>query len=373
MQETFQPWNDDEQKPYLCIKNVSKKFADFTAVDNVSLDIFKNELFCLLGGSGCGKSTLLRMLAGFESPTSGQILIDGVDMVDTPPYDRPVNMMFQSYGLFPHMNVAKNIAYGLRQEKLPRSEIKNRVESILELVKLSDFSSRKPHQLSGGQQQRVALARSLVKQPKLLLLDEPLGALDKKLREETQFELMNIQDKLGITFVVVTHDQEEAMTLSTRISVMEAGEIMQVGTPNEIYEHPNSRHVASFIGAANIFEGRVVVDEVDHVRIKSREAGCVLHINHGISCVANARVAVAIRPEKIKLSRCNPEVENNCAEGVIEEVAYMGNVSVYRIKLKSGKLISVTMPNLDRDTDQFIWDENVFLSWKTNSGVVLHA
>ena len=373
MENSFQPWNDSQQQPYIRVKNVTKKFGDFVAIDNISVDIYKNELFCLLGGSGCGKSTLLRMLAGFENPTSGQILIDGVDMSGIEPYDRPVNMMFQSYALFPHMNVEKNIGYGLRQIGTAAEEIKEKVNYMLELVKLKNFAKRKPHQLSGGQQQRVALARSLIKQPKLLLLDEPLGALDKKLREDTQFELMNIQEKLGVTFVVVTHDQDEAMTLSTRIGVMNSGEIVQVGTPNEIYEYPKSRFVADFIGSANLFEGTVVEDESDHVLVKSDDAGCSLYIDHGLSTVKNAPVAVAVRPEKIKLSRRNPELLNNCTQGVIEEVAYMGNSSIYRVKLTTDKTVNVTMPNLDRDTEQFTWDESVFLSWKPNSGVVLHA
>ncbi len=261
--EQRQPWRDPEAKPYIEIQNVTKKFGEFTAVDDVSLNVYQGELFSLLGGSGCGKTTLLRMLAGLRDSRPGRILIDGVDMAHIPPYLRPTNMMFQSYALFPHMTVEQNVGFGLRQDGTPRGEIAQRVEDMLDMVQLQGYGKRKPHQLSGGQRQRVALARSLIKQPKLLLLDEPLGALDKKLREATQFELMNIQDKLGVTFMVVTHDQEEAMTLSTRIGVMNAGRIVQTGTPQEIYEFPNSRFVADFIGSVNLFEGIVTEDEPD--------------------------------------------------------------------------------------------------------------
>jgi putrescine transport system ATP-binding protein len=365
------PWNDPHAEPYIQIENITKKFGDFTAVDNVSLSIYQKELFCLLGGSGCGKSTLLRMLAGFETPTSGRILLDGADMAEIPPYERPVNMMFQSYALFPHMTIEKNVAFGLKQDGVASAEIAKRVADMLELVKLGPFAKRKPHQLSGGQRQRVALARALIKKPKLLLLDEPLGALDKKLREQTQFELMNLQEELGITFVVVTHDQEEAMTLSSRIGVMNLGEIVQTGTPGEIYEYPGSRFVADFIGSVNLFDGNVVEDQPDHVRIESEEAGCRLYIDHGVSVTEGARVSVAVRPEKIKITREAPESRENATAGKIDEVAYMGNLSIYRVRLESGKMAQVTLPNLDRDTEQFTWDEDVFLSWKPNSGLVL--
>src|SRR5215510_14340636 len=297
------PWTDPKAEPYIRIENVTKKFGEFVAVNNVSLNIYRGELFSLLGGSGCGKTTLLRMLAGFENPTAGKIYIDGVDMAGIPPYDRPTNMMFQSYALFPHMTVEQNVSFGLKQDKYPESEIRQRVGQMLDMVQLSPFAKRKPHQLSGGQRQRVALARSLVKQPKLLLLDEPLGALDKKLREATQFEIMNIQDKLGITFIVVTHDQEEAMTLSTRIGVMHQGQIVQIGTPQEIYEYPNTKHVADFIGSVNLFEGRLIEDEPDHVLIESPEAGGRIYVDHGISASSGARVWAAIRPEKMQLMK----------------------------------------------------------------------
>src|SRR6185369_12511670 len=276
-QNQHTPWNDPAAKPYIRIEHVTKKFGEFVAVNNVSLNIYRGELFSLLGGSGCGKTTLLRMLAGFETPTGGKIYIDGVDMAGIPPYDRPTNMMFQSYALFPHMTVEQNVSFGLKQDKYPESEIKQRVSQMLDMVQLTPFAKRKPHQLSGGQRQRVALARSLVKQPKLLLLDEPLGALDKKLREATQFELVNIQEQLGVTFIVVTHDQEEAMTLSSRIGVMNAGQIVQTGTPQEIYEFPNSRFVADFIGSVNLFEGVVTEDEPEYVRIESPAAGGTLY------------------------------------------------------------------------------------------------
>ncbi|HJT14793.1 MAG TPA: ABC transporter ATP-binding protein [Dongiaceae bacterium] len=369
---TNTPWNDPKAEPYIRIENVTKKFGDFVAVSNVSLNVYRGELFSLLGGSGCGKTTLLRMLAGFETPTSGKIYIDGVDMAGIPPYDRPTNMMFQSYALFPHMTVEQNVAFGLKQDKYPDSEIKQRVGQMLEMVQLSPFAKRKPHQLSGGQRQRVALARSLVKQPKLLLLDEPLGALDKKLREATQFELMNIQDRLGITFIVVTHDQEEAMTLSTRIGVMNAGQIVQIGTPQEIYEYPQNKFVADFIGSVNLFEGQIVEDEPGHVLIRSDEAGGDIYIDHGISSAPGARAWVAIRPEKIQLTKQDLKEPHNCVKGVIKGIAYMGNLSIYLVQLDSGKQIKVTMPNQVRASEFMIdWDDRVSVTWHANSPVAL--
>ena len=365
-------WNDPRAAPYVRIESMTKRFGDFTAVDNVSLDIYRGEVFCLLGGSGCGKSTLLRMLGGFETPTSGRVLIDGVDMAGVPPYERPVNMMFQSYALFPHMTVEKNVAFGLKQERVAAPEIRKRVAAMLELVKLGPFASRKPHQLSGGQRQRVALARALVKQPKLLLLDEPLGALDKKLREETQFELINIQEELGVTFVVVTHDQEEAMTLSSRIGVMNAGEIVQTGTPSEVYEYPGSRFVAEFIGSVNLFEGRIVEDEPDHVLIESEEAGCPLYIDHGVSAAPGARVWVAVRPEKLALSREAPAHEHNRIEAVVDEIAYLGGLSIYHLRAGTGKKLRLTLPNQDRTAaGRLTWEERVYASWHPSSAVVL--
>ena len=369
-----EPWHSPDAKPYIEIQDVTKKFGDFTAVDDVSLNIYRGELFSLLGGSGCGKTTLLRMLAGFETPTSGRILIDGVDMAHIPSYLRPTNMMFQSYALFPHMTVEQNVAFGLKQDGTPRTEITQRVGDILNLVQLGPYAKRKPHQLSGGQRQRVALARSLIKHPKLLLLDEPLGALDKKLREATQFELMNIQDKLGITFIVVTHDQEEAMTLSTRIGVMNAGKIVQTGTPQEIYEFPSNRFVADFIGSVNMFEGIVTEDEPEYVRIQSDEAGSTIYIGHGISCVPGAHVAVAVRPEKMVITHEPPESEENRLTGTIHEIAYMGDLSIYLVELDTGKTVKVTMPNLVRSAEQRLtWDDQVYLTWHDTAAVVLQS
>lgn len=367
------PWNDPAQKPYVRLDNVTKKFGDFMAVDNVSLDIFKGEFFSLLGPSGCGKTTLLRMLAGFETPTSGQILLDGEDMSKVPPYERPVNMMFQSYALFPHMSVEKNIAFGLKQDRVPAPEIKQRVEEVIELVQLNQFAKRKPHQLSGGQRQRVALARSLVKKPKMLLLDEPLGALDKKLREKTQFELMNIQEETGITFVIVTHDQEEAMTVSSRIAVMDHGRIVQVATPTEIYEVPNSRYVASFIGDVNIFEGRVKEVGSDHVDIYSTESGCTIHASHSIDASKGATVWFAVRPEKLEIALDSPENPDvNCMQGEVWDIGYLGNLSIYHVKLDNGNMITTTRTNRYREVERPItWEDRVYVSWRADAGVVL--
>lgn len=365
-------WRQKDAEPFVRIEQINKAFGDFTAVNNVSLDIYKNELFCLLGGSGSGKSTLLRMLAGFETPTSGRIIIDGVDMSRIPPWERPVNMMFQSYALFPHLTVEANVAFGLKREGLPSREVKQRVADILEMVKLGHLARRKPHMLSGGQRQRVALARSLVKRPKLLLLDEPLGALDKKLREETQFELMRLQDELGITFVVVTHDQEEAMTLATRIGVMNNGVIVQTAEPHEVYEYPSNRFVAEFIGNVNLFNGTVLSDERDSAAIQCNDTNGYIYLDHGISCAPNQVVNVAIRPEKMRIAREVSSAENNSAEGVITEVAYMGSQSIYKVRLLSGKEVRITQPNSHRDTgERLTWDDHVYLSWDADSSVVL--
>jgi len=369
------PWLDPEAEPFIKVQSVSKLFGDFTAVDSVDLDIFKGELFCLLGGSGCGKSTLLRMLAGFETPTSGSIIIDGANMNHVPPYERPVNMMFQSYALFPHMNVESNVAYGLKRDGLGRQEIEQKVEEMLAMVELTQFRKRKPHQLSGGQRQRVALARSLVKQPKVLLLDEPLAALDKRLREQTQFELMNIQDKVGVTFVVVTHDQEEAMTLSTRIAVMDAGRFMQIGTPTEIYEFPTSRLVANFIGNANMFEGRIAENGPDHIIVHSKQPECQIYIDHGLSIQEGSKVWVALRPEKIRISKQPPNADGyNMIKGMVDDIGYLGGVSTYRIKIDGDRIVEITSPNQVRPKDgnpPIDWDEEVYLSWDASSSVVL--
>jgi putrescine transport system ATP-binding protein len=370
-----EPWKDPQAEAYVRIENVTKNFGDFVAVNHVSLKIFKGEIFCLLGGSGCGKSTLLRMMAGFEPTTSGSIFLDGQDMAGVPPYERPVNMMFQSYALFPHMTVEKNIAFGLEQEKgLSKSDIATRVTDILEIVKLTSFAARKPHQLSGGQRQRVALARSLVKRPKLLLLDEPLGALDKKLREATQFELINIQEQLGVTFIVVTHDQEESMTLASRIGVMNRGEIVQIGTPTEIYEFPQTKFVADFIGSVNMFEGKLVEDLPDRVRIHSDELGGVVYVDHGISSAPGITVWAAIRPEKMNILRAAPDdTRENCVRGVVKEIAYMGDMSIYLVKIDSGKMVRVTQPNVERlsDDERIHWDETVWLTWHASSPVIV--
>ena len=369
-----EPWRDPSAVPFIDIRGVTKKFGDFVAVDDVDLQIFRGELFCLLGASGCGKSTLLRMLAGFEGPSDGQILIDGADMAGIAPYDRPVNMMFQSYALFPHMTVERNVAFGLKQERLPRGEIKDRVAEALQLVQLSDFAERKPHQLSGGQRQRVALARSLVKRPKVLLLDEPLGALDKKLREQTQFELMNIQDEVGITFVVVTHDQEEAMTLSTRIAVMNQGRIAQVGTASEIYEFPGNRFVADFIGSINLFEGRVSYETDDFVAVVCPELEGELQIDHGYSVQEGQKVWVAIRPEKIDIRSGSGEElpPENRARGVVEGLGYLGSETIYRVRQTNGRVIEATAPNRTRSARRDVdWDDQVVLTWDTAAGVIL--
>ncbi|WP_207458048.1 polyamine ABC transporter ATP-binding protein [Azospirillum sp. SYSU D00513] len=370
----LEPWQDPGQTPYVRIDRVTKRFGDFVAVDEVSLSIHRGEFFALLGGSGSGKTTLLRMLAGFETPSDGKIYIDGVDMTGIPPYERPVNMMFQSYALFPHMTVEQNVAFGLKQDRVPKPEIRDRVAEMLNLVQLGQFAKRKPHQLSGGQRQRVALARSLVKRPKLLLLDEPLGALDRRLREQTQFELVNIQERLGITFIVVTHDQEEAMTMSSRIAVMNHGKIAQVGTPSEVYEYPNSRFVSEFIGSVNLFEGIVAEEQSDHVLIRSEEAGCDLYINHGVMVPPGTRVAVAIRPEKITLAKEAPAAADgrNLARGLVREIAYLGDMSIYLVQLAGGKTVRVTAPNVTRRTEMPItWEDEVYLSWQPFAGVVL--
>jgi len=372
------PWQKREEKPFIRLKNLTKNFGDFTAVNNVSLDIYRSELFCLLGGSGCGKTTLLRMLSGLETPSSGVIEIDGQDMDGIASHERPTNMMFQSYALFPHMNVEKNIAYGLHRDRVGRAEISDRVNDILKLVQLQDFAKRKPDQLSGGQKQRVALARSLVKNPKVLLLDEPLAALDKKLREETQFELVKIQETLGVTFVVVTHDQEEAMSISTRIGVMNGGKLVQTGEPRQIYESPNSRFVAGFIGSVNIFEGRIVENQKAFVKIGAPEIDMEILVPNGGNYTINQSVAFAIRPEKIQMSRKKPENQENPdklinqLKGVVDEVGYLGNISIYKIILEGGKEIRVTRPNLLRGKASNIsWDDKVYIWFDGSAGIVL--
>lgn len=361
------------RKDFIRIRDVSKHFGDFVAVDDVSLDIGKGELFSILGGSGCGKTTLLRMLAGFEIPTAGTIEIDGHDVTNLPPYERPVNMMFQSYAVFPHMNVEKNIAYGLVKDGIKKDEIARRVDAMLELVQLGDFRRRKPAQLSGGQRQRVALTRALIKKPKVLLLDEPLAALDKKLREHTQFELMNIQYELGITFVVVTHDQEEAMTLSSRIAVMDKGRFRQVGTPKEVYEFPDNRFVAGFIGTINTFRGRVTAINEETISVHSEELGISLPALGKHAVEIGQEVDIAVRPEKIFLDRDRPtNDEDTILQGVVDDLGYLGNRSLYRIRLPGGRIIQASSQNRRRSVTRFLeWEDKVWVSWRPRSAVVL--
>lgn len=361
-----------QQKNFIELQNLSKHFGEFVAVDDINLQIGRGELFSILGGSGCGKTTLLRMLAGFEAPTSGRILLDGVDITDKPPFERPVNMMFQSYAVFPHMTVEKNVAYGLRKDGLPGTEISAKVADMLKLVQLSDFAKRKPQQLSGGQRQRVALARALVKKPKVLLLDEPLAALDKKLREQTQFELMNIQDQLGITFVVVTHDQEEAMILSSRIAVMEKGRFEQIGSPKQVYEFPRNRFVADFIGTINMFEGKVTGAGEGELVVESSDAGTLLAETDEEFKTGTA-VCIAVRPEKIFISQHEPDNdEDTRLSGIVEDLGYFGNLSLYRIRLPSGKIVLVSAQNRRRSVERFVeWEDQVFISWRRRSAVVL--
>ena len=355
---------------FLRIQDVVKDFGGYKAVNNVNLDIAKGEIFALLGSSGCGKTTLLRMLAGFETPTSGRIILNGQDLSGLPPYERPLNMMFQSYALFPHLTVWDNIAFGLRRDGLPRDEVAARVDAMLKLVQLAKFGQRKPHQLSGGQQQRVALARSLAKQPQMLLLDEPLGALDKKLREQTQIELVNIIEQVGVTCVMVTHDQEEAMTMASRIAIMSEGRFLQVGTPSDIYETPQTRFVADFIGNVNLMEGSLSVDEADHVVIDC--ADCKHYVGHGITGSLGMPVTVALRPEKILVSREKPQDEFNAAHGTIEELSYFGSFTVYRIKLASGLVLKVSMANTVRHRDdELTWGDPVWAHWSESAHVVL--
>jgi len=367
------PWLDPDAKPQIVIENVNKTFGAFTAVDSVNLRIFKGEMFALVGASGCGKTTLLRMLAGFTNPSGGRILIEDTDMTRVPPYERPVNMMFQSYALFPHMSVEQNVGYGLRRLKVDAALRTKRVQEALDMVQLGHLGKRKPHQLSGGQRQRVALARALIRRPKVLLLDEPLSALDKKLREQTQFELMNIQNQVGITFVFVTHDQDEAMALSTRIAVMNRGQVVQVGTPSEIYEFPQNRFVADFVGTTNLFEGTVEAVEPGCITIRCGETNCDLFVDEIGRFGSGQRVWLALRPEKIRLSK-EPVAgaRVNQLKGMVWELGYLGNRSTYRIKTESGKLVTVFAQN-DRRTSEWSidWSDEVFLSWTANSAVLL--
>jgi putrescine transport system ATP-binding protein len=359
-----------DNSKFLQIRDVVKDFGGYKAVNHVNLDIAQGEIFALLGSSGCGKTTLLRMLAGFETPTSGQIILNGVDLAGMPPYERPLNMMFQSYALFPHLTVWDNIAFGLRRDGLPADQVAARVDAMLKLVQLGKYAKRKPHQLSGGQQQRVALARSLAKQPQLLLLDEPLGALDKKLREQTQIELVNIIEQVGVTCVMVTHDQEEAMTMASRIAVMSEGRFLQVGAPADIYETPASRFVADFIGNVNLMAGTVEVDEADHVVIGS--ADCKHYVGHGITGTQGMPVTVALRPEKIQVSRDKPADAFNAAPGTIKDLSYFGSFTVYHVELPSGQRLKVSQANVERHQgDRLSWGDSVWAHWSRSAHVVL--
>jgi putrescine transport system ATP-binding protein len=359
---------------YLQIQNVVKDFGGgAVAVNHVSIDIAKGEIFALLGSSGCGKTTLLRMLAGFETPTSGRIVLNGQDLAGLPPYERPINMMFQSYALFPHLTVWDNIAFGLKRDGMAKDQIGERVEAMLKLVQLGKYAQRKPHQLSGGQQQRVALARSLAKRPQLLLLDEPLGALDKKLREETQIELVNIIEDVGVTCVMVTHDQEEAMTMATRIAVMSEGRVLQVGAPSEIYETPATRFVADFIGNVNLMAGTLAQDEPDHCVI---DCGALSHyVGHGITGSLGMEVSVALRPEKIRLATSLPEgfdASRNCVQGTIKNLAYFGSFTVYHLELEGGQVLKISQNNTERHRDhELTWGDRAWASWSPLSQVVL--
>ncbi|RYG90776.1 ABC transporter ATP-binding protein [Loktanella sp. IMCC34160] len=371
-QTVFAPWLDDSQKPLIEFSNVTKRFGDFTAIDHLNLSIYEKEFFALLGPSGCGKTTLMRMLAGFETPSDGTIRLGGEDIAAVPPNKRPVNMMFQSYALFPHLSVWDNIAFGLRRSTMPKDQIGARVEEMLRLTRLEKFARRKPHQISGGQRQRVALARSLAKAPKLLLLDEPLGALDKKLRTETQFELMDIQEKTGTTFVIVTHDQEEAMTVASRVAVMDHGQLIQVATPADIYEYPNSVYVADFIGDVNLIEGTVTAVNEGTCEVSYAEGAAPIKAATPESGVLGTKVAFAIRPEKIVVGTEPDPTRANAVKGKIEDIGYLGNISTYHVRLDSGQLISAQMTNSRRLARRdFTWEDEVWLSWTDTAGLVL--
>ena len=368
----FAPWNDPTAKALIEFRNVTKRFGDFVAVDSLDLKIYEREFFALLGPSGCGKTTLMRMLAGFENPTEGDVVLDGRSIVGVPPFRRPVNMMFQSYALFPHMTVAQNIGFGLKQDGMPKPDIEARVGEMLKLVKLEQFAKRKPHQLSGGQRQRVALARSLAKRPKVLLLDEPLGALDKKLREETQFELMDLQQQLGMTFLVVTHDQEEAMSVADRIAVMDKGRIIQVAPPAEIYEQPASCYVAEFIGAVNMFEG-VAVASPGVTRIECPSTGVTVEADGDVGAVAGQPTWFAVRPEKVRVTHDAPaDTSINAIAGEVWDIGYLGDMSIYHVRLADGRTLRASMANATRVVERPIsWDDKVWLSWSRDAGVVL--
>jgi putrescine transport system ATP-binding protein len=372
MRGGFAPWADAGVRPLLRFEAVTKRFGGTVAVDRLSLDIYAGEFFALLGPSGCGKTTLLRMLAGFETPDDGRIRLGEADVSGVPPYRRPVNMMFQSYALFPHLTVADNIAFGLKQDRLSKPEIAARVAEMLARVKLEGFEQRKPHQLSGGQRQRVALARSLAKRPKVLLLDEPLAALDKKLREQTQFELMDLQSRLGTTFVIVTHDQEEAMTVAHRIAVMDRGTLAQVAPPRALYEQPNSRWVAGFVGDVNLLDGTVMGADAGGLAIAGA-GGRRYRVAAAGAARPGQTVSLALRPEKLRLTAAPPaDAAENCLAGRVHDIAYLGDVSLYRVTLDDGSVITASIANASRVVDRPMgWDDAVWLSWTPEAGVVL--
>ena len=375
IRRSFAPWTDPSARPLVRFEAVTKRFGDLTAVSDLSLALYPGEFHALLGPSGCGKTTLMRMLAGFETPDSGRILLDDKDLAGIPPHLRPTNMMFQSYALFPHMSVFDNIAFGLKQEGLPRTAITERVEAMLAMVKLEGLARRRPDQLSGGQKQRVALARALAKRPKVLLLDEPLGALDKKLREATQYELMDLQAELGLTFLMVTHDQDEAMAMADRISVMERGRIAQVGAPEEIYETPANRYVAEFVGDINVFDGVVSQVEGEIVSLDSAAGPLVLDDPHP-NLAAGQTASLAIRPEKISIQAEQPATGVNRAAGEIWDIGYLGDFTMVQVKLDGadGQLVKVAMPNRSRQTSRPIaWEDRVWITWDVADGILLRG
>ena len=370
----FAPWKDPAAVPLIRYEGVRKRFGATAAVDGVDLSVFEREFFCLLGPSGCGKTTLMRMLGGFETPDEGRVTLAGRDLSGVPPHLRPVNMMFQSYALFPHMTVAGNVAFGLKQDGLPRAEIAARVDAILDTVQLRGLAGRKPDALSGGQKQRVALARALVKRPKVLLLDEPLGALDKRLREETQYELMDLQVALGITFLMVTHDQDEAMTMADRIAIMDKGRIVQVGTPAEIYEAPADRGVAAFLGDVTIFEGVVQGRDGEGWTVASETAGCVLRVGEAAGLAPGTAVGVAIRPEKLRIVAEGDPAPANVMDGEVWDIGYLGDWTIYRVKLASGLIVRVSRANTARFVERPVgWEDRVRIGFDPASAVVLTA
>lgn len=374
VRRAFRPWNDAAARPLVEFREVTKRFGDVTAVDGLSLSLYPREFFALLGASGCGKTTLMRMLAGFERPDEGSILLDGVDITPVPPHLRPVNMMFQSYALFPHLSVADNIGYGLKREGRGKAEIAARVEEMLALVKLEGLGKRRPDQLSGGQRQRVALARSLAKRPKILLLDEPMAALDRKLREATQFELMDLQSELGTTFMVVTHDQDEAMTMADRMAVMHRGRLAQIGPPDVIYEAPSSRYVAEFVGDINLIEGEVTAVDGELVTVESAQLGTLVLDEEVSRPAIGDRIAIGIRPEKLSLSHDAPAQAVNRVRGEIWDIGYLGDVTMIQVMVggEGSQLLKVALANRTRRLERpFAWEDEVWLSWEIEAGLVL--